>query len=229
MNKPMIRLVSISLLIILLIVTWGCSGDDSLVDPVQVTGSGKLVSQDRTMGTFTGIRVTGIADVKIRQDAVQSLRIEADDNILDRVTTTVEGGLLTVGLQKGSYNNITVNVTASMATVKRLEVTGSAQFATVAPLQSDSLVCRITGAGSMDLHGTASAGVFEITGAGSISAFNLNLERCWSLISGTGSMEVNVSRQLSATITGVGSITYAGNPSTVSQTVTGVGSVRQRP
>ena len=207
----------------------GCSTEDALVNPDQVVGSGKLVFQDRTVGTFTGIRVTGIANVVIREDPVQALRIEADDNILDRVSTTVEGGLLTVGLLRGSFSNITVNVYASMATVRRLEVTGSANFSTATPLHTDSLTCRITGAGKITIQGSASAGVFEITGAGAIQAFDLTLERGWSIISGTGDIEMNVSRQLTASITGVGSITYAGNPSTVNQTVTGVGSVKPRP
>ena len=207
----------------------GCSTEDSIVNPDQVVGSGRLVSQDRTVGAFTGIRVTGIANVVIREDPVQALRIEADDNILDRITTTVQGGLLTIGLQSGSYSDITVNVFASMETIRKLEVTGSANFSTATPMHTDSLTCRITGAGNMTIEGSASAAVFEITGAGVISAFNLNLERCWSLISGTGNIEVNVSNQLVANITGVGSVTYAGNPSTVNQTITGVGSVKPRP
>ncbi|MBI3112556.1 MAG: DUF2807 domain-containing protein [Ignavibacteriales bacterium] len=214
---------------IMLALTAGCSTEDSIVNPDLVVGSGRLVSQDRTVGAFTGIRVTGIANVVIREDPVQALRIEADDNILDRITTTVQGGLLTIGLQSGSYSDITVNVYASMETIRRLEVTGSANFALTSLMQTDSLTCRITGTGNMTLQGSAKAGVFEVTGAGTISAFNLSLEHCWSLIAGTGSIEVNVSKQLIANITGVGSITYAGNPSTVNQTITGVGSVKPRP
>lgn len=207
----------------------GCSTEDSIVNPDQVVGSGRLVSQDRTVGAFTGIRVTGIANVVVQEDPVQALRIEADDNILDRITTTVQGGLLTIGLQSGSYSNITVNVYASMETIKRLEVSGSANFSTATPMHTDSLTCRITGAGNMTIQGSASAAVFEITGAGAIQAFAMTLERGWSIISGTGAIETTVSRQLTASITGVGSITYAGNPSTVNQTITGVGSVKPRP
>lgn len=207
----------------------GCSTEDSIVNPDQVVGSGRLVSQDRTVGSFTGIRVTGIANVVIREDPVQALRIEADDNILDRITTTVQRGLLTIGLQSGSYSDITVNVYASMETIRRLEVTGSANFSTATPMHTDSLICRITGAGNMTIQGSASAGVFDITGVGTIQAFALTLERGWSTISGTGAIETTVSRQLTASITGVGSITYAGNPSTVNQTITGVGSVKPRP
>lgn len=229
MKSSWIRYSTLFLLAMMLMLAPGCSTEDALVSPDQVIGSGRLISQDRTVGAFTGIRVTGIANVVVREDPVQALRIEADDNILDRVSTTVEGGLLTVGLLRGSYSNITVNVYASMATVRRLEVTGSANFSTATPLHTDSLTCRITGAGNITIQGSASAGVFEITGAGAVHAFDLALERGWSIISGTGAIEINVSRQLTASITGVGSITYAGNPSTVNQTVTGVGSVKPRP
>jgi hypothetical protein len=181
------------------------------------------------MPAFTGIRVTGIAKVVIKQDTAQSLRIEVDDNIVDRVTVAANNGLLVIGLQQGSYSNVTINVFASMKTVDRLECVGTADFVTSAPIQTDAITCRITGAGTMTLSGTAMNQTIEVTGTGDVHNFGLISHRCSATITGLGSLEVNVTQQLDAIVSGSGSIVFAGNPGVVNKTITGLGSVKSKP
>ena len=207
---------------------FGCSDNDTVVNNNQIVGSGRIVAQVRTVGTYSGIQVTNFAKVIITQDTVEQLRIESDDNIIDHVLTSVNGGILMVGLDNGSYNNITVNVYTSMKTIKRLESVGTAEFSTTNPIQTDSILCRITGAGTITLVGTATFEAVEIIGAGSIHNFDLVATRCVTTISGSGTIEVNVTSRLDAIIAGTGSIVYAGNPQTVQQSVSGVGSIRPR-
>ena len=204
----------------------GCT--NHLSDPDQIVGSGRLLSQTRSLPTFTGIQVTGIAKVVIRQDTVQSLRIEADDNIVDRVTAAVNNGLLVIGLQQGSYSNVTINVYASMKTIDRLECVGSADFVTSGPIRTDAIVCRITGAGTMTLSGTATNQTVEVTGTGDVHNFGLVSNRCSATITGLGSLELNVTQQLDAIVSGSGSIVYAGNPGVVNKTIAGLGSVKPK-
>jgi hypothetical protein len=207
---------------------YGCTKDDTVVNNNQIVGSGRIVAQVRTVGTYSGIQVTNFAKVIITQDTVEQLRIESDDNIIDHILTSVNGGILMVGLDNGSYNNVTVNVYASMKTIKHLESVGTAEFSTTNPIQTDSILCRITGAGTITLVGTTTFEQVEIIGAGSIHNFDLVATRCTTTISGSGTIEVNVTSRLDAIIAGTGSIVYAGNPHTVQQSVSGVGSVRPR-
>jgi Putative auto-transporter adhesin, head GIN domain len=157
------------------------------------------------------------------------LRIEADDNIIGLVTTSVSNGLLSVALKQGSYSNITINVYASMETINRLECVGTVEFATNGQIQTDSIVCGIIGTGNITLTGTAGFESIEITGTGDVHNFGLASSRCSALISGTGNIEVNVTQELDAVIAGTGSITYSGNPTVVHQTMTGVGSITRQP
>lgn len=216
-------------LVIIVLLVAGCSRNESVVGNDQITGSGRLVSQQRTVGTFSGIQVTNFAKVIVKQDTVESLRIEADDNIIDRVMTSASNGILVVGLRDGSYNNVTVNVFASMKNIKRLESTGTADFSSSNSIQTDSIICKIKGAGSITLAGTANYEVVEIVGAGNVHNFNLISSSCYASISGTGNIEVNVTQQLDAVIAGTGTITYAGNPPVVHPLITGVGSIRPKP
>lgn len=206
----------------------GCSRDDAVVNNDQIVGSKKLVTRVRTVGTFNGIQVTNFAKVIITQDTVEQLRIESDDNVIEHVLTSVSGGILVVGLENGSYNGVTVNVYASMKTIKRLESTGAAEFSTTNPLQTDSILCRITGTGTFTLTGSVSFEQVEIIGAGTIHDFDLVASHCVTTISGSGAIEVNATSRLDAFITGTGSIVYDGHPQTVQQIVTGVGSVKPR-
>jgi hypothetical protein len=206
-----------------------CTKNENVFGHDQIVGSGRLVSQTRTVGTFSGIQVTNFAKVFVTQDEDESLRIESDDNVIDLVMTSVSNGTLVVGLRDGSYNNVTVNVYASMKTIKRLGSAGAADFFSTNSIHADSIVCRIEGAGSITLAGDANYELVEIVGAGDVHNFNLVSSSCYASISGTGNIEVNVSQQLDAVIAGSGVITYAGNPSVVRQTITGVGSLRRKP
>jgi hypothetical protein len=206
----------------------GCTKNETVVGNNQIVGSGKLVSQERSAASFNGIQITNFANVIVTQDTVEHLRIESDDNVINLIMTSVNGSNLVVGLENGSYNNVTVNVYVSMKTVRRLESVGTADFSTTNPIQTDSLVCRITGAGNITLTGTTVYEQVEIVGAGNVHNFDLISSRCATTISGSGNIEVNATARLNAIIAGAGSIVYAGNPQTVQQSVTGVGSIRPR-
>jgi hypothetical protein len=216
-------------LILIAVLFGGCSKNDNIVGNEKITGSGKIVFQMRAVDSFTGIQVTNFARVFITQDTLESLRIEADDNIMDLVKTSVAGGVLSVGLKEGSYSQVTVRVYASMKTIKRLESTGAADFSTTLPIAADSLICRIIGAGTIALTGTTSYEVAEIVGAGSVQNYGLTSSHCYASISGTGNIEVFASHQLDAMITGTGTITYDGNPPVVHTMVSGTGSIQPKP
>ena len=229
MNKSVATLKMMPGLVMLAFLYSACSKNETIIGNEQIVGSGRIVTQVRPVGTIAGIQVTNFAKVFVTQDTVESLRIEADDNIIDRVMTSSSNGILVVGLRDGSYNKVTVNVFASMRNIKRLESTGSADFTSLNSIQSDTIICKIKGAGNITLAGTASYEVVEIVGAGNVHNFNLISSSCYASISGSGNIEVNATQQLDAVIAGTGAITYAGNPPVVHPLITGVGSIRPKP
>ena len=201
----------------------GCTKDEIIVDNDHIVGSGRIVSEARNVGSYDGIHVTNFADVIITQDSVESLRIEADDNVIGSIQTSVSGKTLIVGLPDGSYSNVTVRLYASMKDISLLESSGAADFQTTGPIQTDAITCRITGAGTIRLSGTATQQIVEIVGAGNVHNFDLVCSYCSASISGSGTIEVHVTQQLDAVIMGAGSITYMGNPPVVHQSISGVG------
>jgi hypothetical protein len=214
--------------LLLFVALLASSCHDVATSPDQIVGSGRVVSQHRTLDLFSGVHLTGIGSVYVTQDTTQSFRLEADDNIIDRVITTVESKVLTISLQPGSYSRITINVFVSMKSVELLELTGTGSFSTTNALQSNTLTCRIDGTGSMTLRGKATEQVVQVQGTGEVHSFDLTASRCTVALSGTGSVEVTATQRLDATISGVGSIVYGGNPPELSQHVSGLGTIRRR-
>ncbi len=227
MRRPSPFMIAMYALTVMLISASGCK--DESTGPEQIVGSGRLVSQARAASPFTGIQVTGTANVVISQDTIEAVRVEADDNIIDLVTTEVVAGTLSVGLRQGSYQDVTINVYVSMRSIHRLECVGAADFSVTAPISTDAIDCRISGAGHVELSGTATDQTIEISGAGSVRNFALASVHSAVSISGTGSVEVDVADQLDASIAGTGSIMYSGNPVHVHQMITGIGSIGPKP
>jgi hypothetical protein len=105
----------------------------------------------------------------------------------------------------------------------RVELTGSGVI-DLSGLDVGILDALITGSGEMIFWGMATDADLDITGSGEIKAFNLETVNCIANISGSGNMQVRVAEQLTAYISGGGSIFYQGNPS-VSANITGSGAV----
>lgn len=201
---------------------------DHPVDNERIYGSGRLVTENRSVRKFAGISVEGSASVQIIPAETESLKIQADDNIIDKVITSVEDGKLHIYLEKGSYTDITVKVFVEMNKLESLECNGSADFVTTKPFTMDYIKCVISGAASIKLAGTANHEDIEINGAGNISNYALEAAEANVNIRGTGSVEVNVTKKLDATISGTGSITYTGDPSIVNPKIFGIGSISKK-
>ncbi|MGB2960615.1 MAG: head GIN domain-containing protein [Bacteroidota bacterium] len=192
-----------------------------------MAGSGNIISQIRPMRPFHGVRIDGVGKVFVRQESDHSVRIEADDNIIEHVKASVSRGILAVGLRK-SCSSATVNIHVSMKDVRLLEVSGAGEVVTESPIRTTTLKCRIDGTGSVKLAGTAEHADIAVKGSGWVHCFDLIASTCSVEVSGMGSCKVHASRKIDATLSGMGEIVYGGNPESVSRNVSGMGRITSR-
>jgi hypothetical protein len=214
--------------IVLSLFAQGCFHHRHDRDDDSIIGSGRMVSEERTVAQCSSIRIVGSAKIFLTQDSQQRIRVEADDNIIDQVTTRYENGYLVVGLERGSYSNTTINVYVSLATIENLEITGAGDITTSHSIQCDAVRCHIEGAGNISLAGTANIQTITIDGAGNVGNFDLVSSDCTAIINGTGNCEVHVTHRFDGQINGVGKIVYEGNPSEVYKSINGLGSINPR-
>lgn len=72
-----------------------------------IQGSGKIVSESRDVSGFTDVEVCCGMELYLTQGDVESLEIEADDNFMEEIITTVVGNRLEVKYER--MNNVNYN------------------------------------------------------------------------------------------------------------------------
>jgi hypothetical protein len=190
------------------------------------TGSGKVVSESRTVSGFTKIDLSGAGDVIIEQNGTEALTIEAEDNLIPKLTSEVVNGTLRLGEKSNLTIHLTKPVTyrVSMKDVSGLMISGSGTV-TAATITAPSLAVDLTGSGKITVGGTVDQQDLAISGSGEYQAKDLQTKIASVEISGSGNATVTVNDKLDAQISGSGQLTYYGNPPQVTQEVSGSGRV----
>ncbi len=169
-------------------------------------GSGDVVAMEVEAGKFTGVSVTGECNVDIRIGEAEPVVLSAQREVLDVMTYEVKNNILQIGFKKG----VTVKTNKEI----RADI--------VIP---EASYVAVTGAGNFHLQGDDQDLLdIYITGAGKISAFDMEVDDCTIRISGSGNCEVNVVNNLFVQVSGVGDIFYKGSP-TLTKDISGVGNI----
>jgi hypothetical protein len=231
----------LALLLLASVLFSGC-----ISNPNCVVGSGNVVNDTRSVDSFNSIDLLGSGTLFLSQGPRQPLRIEAEDNILKVLTTRVESGKLIIGFGSCISTTKPIRIYATAKDISSLEVSGSGNIIGKSMIQADSLDLKLSGSGSMDLdleaktlrteipgsgtillRGAADEQSADISGSGKIAGYGLVTKRSDVTISGSGTVEANVSDEIVARISGSGSVYYLGHPERISEDISGSGVVRK--
>jgi hypothetical protein len=193
-----------------------------------IRGSGNVTTEDRAVSGFTEVLLAGAGDLSIEVTGSESLSIEAEDNLLPKITTVVSNNRLTIGAEE----NITfaptkpVKYRLTVKDLKQLDVSGAGNI-TVGDLNGGTFKMNVSGAGNITPTGSIDTLDLVMSGAGNFGGENLACTHAKVNVSGVGNATVKVSDTLDARLSGVGSVFYIGNPQ-VTKEVSGLGTVEQR-
>ncbi|MBS3788715.1 DUF2807 domain-containing protein [Candidatus Bipolaricaulota bacterium] len=87
MNKIRISLVGVVILLVVGLST-------------ATVGAGELVTETRTISEISTVRLNGQGRIILNQEDEESLTIEAEENVISLIDTTVSGDTLTVEFNK---------------------------------------------------------------------------------------------------------------------------------
>jgi len=201
-----------------------------------VRGSGNVVEEGRAVSGFTGVALAGTGELTIKGGERESLRIEAEDNLMPYLETEVRNGVLEIDVQDGVNLNPTRPVRFYLM-VKELDtivlsgsgdieapdleadrfsvnISGSGNVKMV-DLSADTLNVTISGSGNLDIAGgRVEEQDITISGSGEYQAGGLNSGSVEITISGSGNATVWATESLDVRISGSGSVNYYGNPRT---------------
>jgi len=211
---------------------------------VGVKGNGNVQTEERPVTSFSKIKIGGAFEVLLRQGDKEEVEIEADENLLELIETSVSGNTLTVRNDKNIRKAETLRVYITYTELSKIDISGAVNLKSNSTITTEKLVVEASGAAEIDmevdvnklvmdmsgatethLSGIAKVVKIEISGAGELNALDLETEIFSLDGSGATEAEVNVAKELNVDISGAGSVRYKGNPD-VSKDISGAGSVK---
>jgi Putative auto-transporter adhesin, head GIN domain len=214
----------------------------------RIRGNGNIKTESRTTGQFSSVDVSSNIDVYVKQDSVAAVKIETDENLLEYMQITVDGGTLKIREEKG-YNlrpSKSIKVFVSGPSFKHFEVSGACDIYTENNITSTDPItinlsgaCNVkmdlktpkinvdlSGAGTITLKGETKDFIVDGSGSTDVKCFDLMTENADIEMSGAGDAEVFASVKLDVHVSGAADVKYKGN-ATVNQSVSGAGSVKK--
>ncbi|HEY0751850.1 MAG TPA: head GIN domain-containing protein, partial [Chitinophagaceae bacterium] len=177
-----------------------------------VTGNGILSKQERNIGDFRGVEVTGNMEVIISAGAENSVRVEADENLMQHIDIDRDGDVLVIAPEKG-YNlrpRAGIKIYLTAPSFETLAVTGSGKIRSESKIVSNNKISAdvtgsgdilveadapeirtdITGSGTIKIKGATRLHTTEISGSGDVQCFELLSEKTTVDIAGSGNVQV---------------------------------------
>jgi len=242
MNKK--ALLSITTLIIGSLLLSACS----IVGFNMTRGSGTLTTQSRDVSSFDAVQINGAGELLIIQGETESLEIQAEDNIIDELTSDVQENTLVLGYRDSFLRNTIIpteriTYTLTMTELSQVTINGAASMdidsletgslaliingagnISINQLLADNLNVEISGTTTIEIGGQTSQQTVTIDGAGNYRADDLQTNSTTININGLGNATVWATETLNISIDGGGNLRYYGLPN-VTQEINGVGDI----
>jgi len=209
-------------------------------------------TQDRHLTGFNAIQLSASYDVYITQSSTESVRVEAPGNVIDKIITEVQGGVLKIYSKSGNWSDwsfsgrkkLAVYINAKDIVIIGISGSGDVYFKdgistnnlkvrisgsgdVIGKISVKSFDAGVSGSGDIKLHGKADVANVTVTGSGDYTARDLNTLSTTIRVSGSGDATVYASQKIDASVSGSGDIRYAGSPKQVVTAAHGSGDIHR--
>ena len=183
----------------------GCEGD---VFTIADEGSGVAATEQRDVGRFTSIDVSGALNLRLTVDASAepSVIVTFDDNLIERVITRVEGDTLILDIDG------TMNLTGN-----------NNRFIAVSVADIETI--RASGATDVEATGMVRSYGLNASGASDIDAEELIAGQIEVDISGASGVDLYATDAISGSVSGASRLRIHGDPQQVSVESSGASNV----
>jgi hypothetical protein len=207
-----------------------------------------IKKENRSVGDFSAIVFAISGDLYLSQGDKNEVIIEADSEVLEKITTEVRGSALVIEFEKwyNQNNRGKINVYVTIKSLEKITLTGSGNIFNKTKINALDLGLVLTGSGSINLNDLSTQNLKSvisgsgeinlkgiskgksldaiITGSGTIDASLLSFAIADLTITGSGIINADVFEKLEAFITGSGKIKYTGKP-LIDANITGSGKI----
>jgi hypothetical protein len=190
-------------------------------------GSGRMVTEQRDLGSFERIESNIGADITVIIGAKQNVDLTYDDNLVEYVTTKIRGKKLVIESSRSFSSSKDCQIKIVVPQLEEIALGGSGNVEVVG-LDGDRFSVEIDGSADVVANGAVGELVIEVNGSGNVDTRDLVAGEATVEINGSGDVNVMARDYLTATVNGSGNINYSGNPSQVVRSVEGSGRIRRR-
>ena len=189
---------------------------------------GPMVTETRDVGSFDSIAVRGAARIIVRVGTTQSVTIEGPEKSVRSLTTDVDGDTLYIRSSRKDWvfgsgeSRLVVNVALPSLDELRLEGSNDARLS---GFNGGKSRIEIEGAANVEARGRLDKLTVHMQGAGRANLRELVASEAKVIVDGVGTVHVNTTDSLDATMNGVGAILYSGTPREVNTSMNGVGTI----
>lgn len=189
-----------------------------------VTGSGKMASEKRKVGNYHAIRLNVPAEMLAQVGTAGDLNIQADDNVLPHLKTTVSNGELLITSDGTLHNVRKISIEAKTAKLDALSASGAANI-NVKGMSGGNLSVNAAGASSIAVDGKVDKFKGSLQGASKLRVAGLSGSEFG--VTADGGSDISADGKvdkLSATLNGACSLKAAGlTARTASISISGAG------
>lgn len=216
----------------------------------KIRGNGEMVTEERQLGPYDEVSVSGWFDVELTEGNEGDLTLYGEENLLEYLETEVKGGKLTIKtrlgyrLQPSSWKSGGIKITVPVEDINALSMSGSGDIRGKTRLRAEhmelgmsgsgdmqlsvdagSMEVTLSGSGDIELQGTCGTLEVRVSGSGDVSAYGLEAREVDAMVSGSADIQVMATESLKARVSGSGDITYRGNPGKIDTKTSGSGDV----
>ena len=216
----------------------------------KIKGNGNKITEQRSVGPYDGIGLSGWFDVALVSGNEGDLTLKGDENLLEHLETVVKNGTLYIrpekgyNLQSGSWNSGGITITVPVKSIREISMSGSGSISGQPKITADFFKLSMSGSGESELNlaaeevkvalsgsgdiilkGEAKHLEIQISGSGDIRAYELEAQDAEAIISGSADVYVTATASLTARVSGSGDVHYRGNPAKIDSKTSGSGNV----
>ncbi|MEM6769457.1 MAG: DUF2807 domain-containing protein [Bacteroidota bacterium] len=196
------------LVAIALVMTFSaCDNNDTFV------GSDTITSDIRDVSSFTEIEMEDAIGATVTFGTEQSVTVRVNDNLVDRVNTTVSRGKLLISLQNGNYRNVDLEVTIVMPDLNNLKLSDACRANVDGFQGAENMVVDINDASRLTVTNTSVTNLTaDVMDASNVEAFGLSADEVMVNVRDASTVEITANNTLSGTVRDASTLRYRGNP-----------------
>ncbi len=219
-------------------------------DHDNIRAEGEVTSLDYSIPEYSTLKVSDAFNVYVSfSDTEESIRIDANDNLHDKIVVKRDGDKLIIRLKTFTNvrGNATLNAYISTKNIEsfdlggasrvilenewnvskaNIELSGASDF--TGEIAADRLNLDMSGASNVDLFGVVSIVDADLSGSSDIKDYDLEIQNLRIDLSGASEAFLSVSESIDIEASGASTLNYKGDASITHKDLSGASEIKNR-